>query len=152
MIRAAHARDVAVLLSGRAAMAKGLGADGVHLDLRNIPAEAAMRDYREARKSLADDAIVGVACPPERHLAMELAEAGADYVGFDLAAPEAGDTLAWWGEIMTVPCVAFGTINPAAARDLARNGADFIAPEPDLWRRVDPVAELASLQAAIRAG
>ncbi len=152
LIRAAQARDVAALLPGRAALAKALGADGVHLDLRAAPTEEAMRSYREARKTLADDAIVGVACPPERHLAMELAEAGADYVGFDLAAPEAADTLAWWGEMMTVPCIAFGRIDPATAAALAKSGADFLAPEPDLWSRVDPVGELAALQTSIRAG
>jgi thiamine-phosphate pyrophosphorylase len=152
LIRAAQAREVAALLFGRAALAQALGADGVHLDLRAVPAGDAMRAYREARKMLADDAIVGVACPPERHLAMELAEAGADYVGFDLAAAEAAETIAWWGEIMTVPCIAFGPLDPATASALARSGADFIAPEPGLWSRVDPDGELTALQAAIRAG
>ena len=156
LIRAAQARDVAALLSGRAALATSLGADGVHLDLRTVSAEDAMRAYRDARKTLAEDAIVGALCPPERHLAMELGEAGADYVGFDFAAPEAGETIAWWGEMMTVPCIAFGAIDPAAATALARNGADFIAPEPDAWSGVesddDSGRALAALQAAIRAG
>ncbi len=79
-------------------------------------------------------------------------EAGADYVGFDLAAPDATETLAWWGEMMTVPCIAFGAIDAATARALARNGADFIAPEPEVWSRVDPASDLVALQAAIRAG
>jgi thiamine-phosphate pyrophosphorylase len=156
LIRAAQARDVAALLSGRAALAKTLGGDGVHLDLRAASAGDAMRAYRDARKALAEDAIVGALCPPERHLAMELGEAGADYVGFDLAAPGAAETIAWWGEMMTVPCVAFGAIDPAAAASLARNGADFIAPEPDAWSRVDSDGDsgslLAALEAAIRAG
>ena len=152
LIRAAQSRDVAALLSGRAALAKSLGADGVHLDLGAVPAGDAMRAYREARKELGEDAIVGVVCPPERHLAMEVAEAGADYVGFDLAAPGAAETLAWWGEMMTVPCIAFGPIDPARAADLAREGADFIAPDASLWAEADPAAPLAALQAAIRAG
>jgi thiamine-phosphate pyrophosphorylase len=152
LIRAAQSGNVAALLAGRATLAKTLGADGVHLDLRAVAANEAMRFYREARKLLAEDAVVGTACPPERHLAMELAEAGADYIGFDFAAPEAAATIAWWGEIMTVPCVAFGTVDPAAARDLAQSGADFIAPEPELWSRVDPASDLTALQAAIRAG
>jgi thiamine-phosphate pyrophosphorylase len=152
LIRAAQARDVAALISGRATLAKTLGADGVHLDLRTAGQGDAIRAYRDARKALAEDAIVGTACPPERHLAMEVADAGADYVGFDLAAPEAGATLAWWGEMMTVPCIAFGRLDPAAARELARNGADFIAPEPAVWSGVDPAGDLAALQAAIRAG
>jgi thiamine-phosphate pyrophosphorylase len=156
LIRAAQARDVAALLGGRAGLAKTLGADGVHLDLRSVSAGDAMRAYRDARKTLDEDAIVGALCPAERHLAMELGEAGADYVGFDIAAPEAAATIAWWGEMMTVPCIAFGSIDPAAAAALAREGADFIAPEPDAWSRVDSDEEsgnaLAALQAAIRAG
>ena len=152
LIRAAQARDVAALLGDRPALAKGLGADGVHLDLRSVSPGDAMRAYRDARKMLAEDAIVGTACPPERHLAMELGEAGADYVGFDLAAPETAATIAWWGEMMTVPCVAFGRIDPETATSLARNGADFIAPEPDVWAGVYSSSALAALQAAIRAG
>jgi thiamine-phosphate pyrophosphorylase len=152
LTRAAQARDVAALLSGRPALAKALGADGVHLDLRSVSPVDAMRAYRETRKVLAEDAIVGALCPPERHLAMELGEAGADYVGFDIAAPEAGETIAWWGEMMTVPCIAFGRIEPATAAALARDGADFIAPEPDAWSGVDPSSALVALQTAIRAG
>ena len=134
----------------RAALAKTLGADGVHLDLRS--ASDAMRLYREARKLLAEDAIVGTLCPPERHLAMEVGEAGADYVGFDVAAPEAAATIAWWGEMMTVPCIAFGAIDAAMAQALAKDGAYFVAPEPELWSRVDPGRELEALGTAIRAG
>ena len=152
LIRAAQARDVAALLFGRAALAKTLGADGIHLDLRAFATGDAMRVYREARKTLAEDAIVGAACPPERHLAMEIAEAGADYVGFDLEAPDAAETIAWWGEVMTVPCIAFGRLDPATATSLARDRADFIAPEPEVWNGVDPVGEWAALQAAIHAG
>lgn len=152
LIHAAQARDVAALLSGRAVLAKTLGADGIHLDLRASPTDDAMRTYREARKTLAEDAIVGTICPPERHLAMEVAETGADYVGFDLAAPDAAAAIAWWGEVMTVPCIAFGRLDPTTAAALARDGADFIAPEPEVWNRVDPVSECAALQAAIRTG
>jgi thiamine-phosphate pyrophosphorylase len=140
------------LLNGRPTLAKTLGADGVHLDLRAVPAGDAMHRFRDARKALAEGAIVGTFCPPERHLAMELGEAGADYVGFDLAAPEAAATIAWWGEMMTVPCVAFGRIDAATAAALARNGADFVAPEPDVWSRVDPSSTVAAFEAAIRAG
>lgn len=150
LIAAAQAREIAALLPGRAALAKTLGADGVHLDLAAADTETLLRAYRDARKTLPEDAIVGVLCPPERHAAMEVAEAGANYVGF--AGPEAPALCAWWGEMMTVPCVAFGRFDPATAGALAGGGADFIAPEPELWNRVDPLAELAALGAAIRAG
>jgi len=152
LIRAAQARNVATLLAGRPDLAKQLNADGVHLDLRALSGSDALRLYRYTRKALAEDGIVGAACPSERHLAMEVAEAGADYVGFDPTAPDATEIIAWWGEVMTVPCVAFGRIDPATAGTLARNGADFIALEPDFWNRVDPAGDLADLQAAIRTG
>jgi thiamine-phosphate pyrophosphorylase len=111
-----------------------------------------MRACRDARKASAADAIVGTLCPPERHLAMEVGEDGADYVGFDLAAADAAEVIAWWGEMMTVPCVAFGAADPQAAAAFAKSGADFIVPEPEVWSRVDPVRDLAALGAAIRAG
>ena len=152
MIRAAQARDVAALLSGRSNLARTLEADGVHLDLRDLSPGDALRSYRDTRKALTDDAIVGTACPPERHLAMEVGEAGADYVGFDLASPESAEIIAWWGEMMTVPSVAFGRIDAATATALAKGGADFIAPDPAFWTHADPAAALAALQAAIRAG
>ena len=152
LIRAAQARDIAALLAGRPALAKELGADGVHLDLRGASPAEGQRACRDARKASADDAIVGAICPPERHLALEIAEDGADYVGFDFAAPDAAEVIAWWGEMMTVPCVAFGRIDPTAAAALARSRADFIAPEPVVWISVDPASDLAALQAAIRAG
>ena len=74
------------------------------------------------------------------------------FVFFELALIPMWFLIAWWGETMTVPCIAFGRVDPPAATALARSGADFIAPEPEVWKRVDPAAELAKLQAAIRAG
>ena len=152
LIQMGQGRNVAVLMPDRAPLAKQLGADGIHLDFRAAGIDDAVRVYRYMRKTLADDAIVGALCPPERHLALEAAEAGADYVGFDLSNPDAADVIAWWGEMMTVPCVAFGRIDPEMATGLAKGGADFIAPEPELWNGVDPAGDLAALQAAIRAG
>ena len=148
LIRAAQARDVAALLPGRATLAKTLGADGVHLDLRLASIPDATRTYRDARKSLAEDAIVGALCPPERHLAMELAELGADYIGFDLSAPETADLIAWWGEMMTVPSVAI-VESPADAKTLAAAGADFIAIGPAVWQQSDPLETIQDFAASL---
>jgi thiamine-phosphate pyrophosphorylase len=150
LIPPAQRRDVAVLLPERAELAKRLGADGVHLDLRDRDTHDGLRLYRHLRKMLGDAAIVGALCPPERHAAMELAEAGAEYVGFDAAMPEARETIAWWGEMMTVPCIAFNTRDGEAARTLAAAGADFIAPGHTLWNGDDPAAVIKAFMAAIR--
>jgi thiamine-phosphate pyrophosphorylase len=148
----AQACGVATLLPGRAALAQRLGTDGVHLDLRALDEAAALRTYRDARKALGADAIVGALCPAGRHLAMEVAELDADYVGFGLDAAETPELIAWWAEMMNTPCVAFGVTEPEQARVLAGDGADFIAVSAALWTSPDPARQLEQLQAAIRSG
>jgi len=152
LIEMAQRQDIAALLPARAELAKRLGADGVHLDLRGADTATALGLYRDARRVLGGDAIVGALLPAERHAAMELAEAGADYIGFDSAADAASELIAWWAEVMTVPCVAFGVGDPETARRLAGQGADFIAIEPKAWLSVDPAPHLEMFRAAIRAG
>src|SRR5258708_34094318 len=84
----------------------------------------------------------GVACHDSRHLAMEAAEAGADYVAFGAfyettTKPShyrpAPDLLAWWSEVMTVPCVAIGGITPQNCAPLVAAGADFLAIVRAVW-------------------
>ena len=70
-----HEHDVALLINDRPDLAIKLGADGVHVGQEDTP-------YEEARRILGPDRIVGVTCHNSRHLAMEAAEAGADYVAF----------------------------------------------------------------------
>jgi thiamine-phosphate pyrophosphorylase len=147
LIAAAQARDIAALLDARPALALRLGADGVHLDGAGLDAEALVKLYRATRNALGEDAILGALCPPERHAAMEIAELDAAYVGF--AGPDLDALIAWWGEMMTTPCVAFGSFTPETAAALARSGADFLAPGAEIWRES---SALAALGAAIRAG
>ena len=148
----AQVRGIATLLPARVALAQQLGADGVHLDLRTLDESAALRAYRDARKALGTDTIVGALCPAGRHMAMELAELDADYVGFALDAAETPELIAWWAEVMNTPCVAFSAAEPDQARGLAESGADFIAVPAALWSAPDPTGQLERLQAAIRSG
>ena len=69
------AREVAFIVNDDVALAKRLGADGVHLG-------QADGDPREAREELGREAQIGVTCHASKHLAMEAGEAGADYVAF----------------------------------------------------------------------
>jgi thiamine-phosphate pyrophosphorylase len=127
---AAHERDIALLIEDRVELAAALQVDGVHL--------AAASGYAAARRRLGADGIVGATCA-SRHDAMELAEAGADYVVFgDVDGPApAAETRAlveWWSELMTVPCVAAPCATPADRAALAAIGADFVAVLPDFLR------------------
>ena len=108
LMRIAQARDVAFIVNDRPDLAKKLGADGVHVGQEDAP-------YAEARALLGPDKIVGVTCHDSRHLAIEAAEAGADYVAFGAFFPTATkepktradvELLTWWQEMMTVPIVA----------------------------------------------
>jgi thiamine-phosphate pyrophosphorylase len=129
-------RDAAFILNDRPDLAVEMGCDGVHIGQQDTP-------YREARRLLGDDRIVGMTCHNSRHLAMEAAEAGADYVAFGSFYPTATkepptaaepEILAWWSEIMTVPCVAVGGITAANCGPLIAAGADFLAVSAGVWQ------------------
>ena len=129
------ARDVAFIVNDDIALAKRLGADGVHLG-------QADGDPREAREILGREAQIGVTCHASRHLAMEAGEAGADYVAFGSffdsstkASEHRPETeiLEWWSGIFEIPCVAIGGITPANCAPLVRTGADFLAVSSAIW-------------------
>lgn len=131
----AQERDVAFILNDDPIIAAETGCDGVHVGQQDAP-------YAEARAAVGPDAIVGVTCHDSRHLAMEAAEAGADYVAFGAffatgtKQPKARtepEILNWWSEIMTVPCVAIGGITTGNARPLVEAGADFLAVVAGVW-------------------
>ena len=103
---------------------------------------------------------LGVTCHASRDLAMTAGEAGADYVAFGAffpsttkAAPEmAGlDLLAWWSELMEVPCVAIGGITPDNCGPLVQAGADFLAVSAAVWQHVEgPAAAVRAFTRATR--
>jgi len=142
----AQRRDVAFLLNDRPDLAFETGCDGVHVGQSDSP-------YRAARETVGNDRIVGVTCHDSRHLAMEAAEAGADYVAFGAffptdtkEAPTRADIelLSWWTELMEVPVVAIGGITLDNARPLVEAGADFLAVSSGVWNHPEgPKAAIA---------
>jgi len=131
----AQRAGVAFILNDRPDLAAALRCDGVHIGQEDA-------SYAEARAAVGPDAIVGVTCHDSRHLAIEAAEAGADYVAFGAFFPTATkeakthadvELLQWWAEMMVVPCVAIGGITVANARPLIEAGADFIAVSSGVW-------------------
>ena len=130
----------AFIVNDSVALAKRLGADGVHLGQQD-------GDVREARALLGPAAQVGVTCHDSRHLAMEAGEAGADYVAFGAFYPTTTKPsqyrpepaiLSWWASIFEIPCVAIGGITPDNARPLVAAGADFLAVCQAVWGADDP--------------
>ena len=126
---------VAFIVNDRPDLAKKLDADGVHIGQEDA-------SYAEARALLGPDKIVGVTCHASRHLAMEAAEAGADYVAFGAFYPTTTkepkaraepEILTWWQEIMQIPCVAIGGITVENGGPLVEAGADFLAVSSGVW-------------------
>lgn len=149
----AHARDVPFLVNDRPDLAAEFGCDGAHVGQQDTP-------YAEARRLLGPDAIVGVTCHDSRHLAMEAAEAGADYVAFGAffhtetkpprfwATPELIEA---WTQSTTVPCVAIGGIKPDNLGPIVRAGADFICVVTGVWDHPEgSAAGVADYNRAIR--
>lgn len=144
-------RDVAFIVNDSIALAKRLGADGVHLGQSD-------GDVAEARDRLGREAQIGVTCHASRHLAMEAGEAGADYVAFGAFFPTTTkevehraevDLLSWWQAVFELPCVAIGGITPDNCGSLVKAGADFLAVSGAVWNG-DEVAAVQAFHKAMK--
>jgi thiamine-phosphate pyrophosphorylase len=145
--------NVAFIVNDSMALAKRLGADGVHLGQSD-------GDIREARALLGPSAQIGKTCHDSRHLAMEAGEAGADYVAFGAFYPTTTkpsdyrpdrSILSWWATLFEIPCVAIGGITAANAKPLVDAGADFLAVCQAVWGSSDPSAAVRAFEEVISA-
>ena len=116
-----------------------LDCDGVHVGQEDM-------SCAEARRIVGPDRQVGVTAKASRHLAMEAAEAGADYVAFGAFFPSATKTVTtpadleiveWWSGLMEIPCVAIGGITVENAAPVIAAGADFLAVAGGVWNHQD---------------
>ena len=147
--------DVALILNDRPDLAARLDCDGVHIGQSDMALD-------DARHAMGRDRIVGVTCHDSRHLAMEAAEGGADYVAFgaffptttkDTTARPGLEVLEIWQETMVIPCVAIGGITPENCEPLVAAGADFLAVSAGVWNHpVGPAAAVRSFGVAIARG
>lgn len=147
----AQAFGAAAIMNDRPDLAKASGCDGVHLGQGDA-------SVAEARRLLGPDAMIGVTCHDSRHLAMDAAEAGADYVAFGAFFPTATkatthqpdpEILSIWQEVMETPCVAIGGITVDNAGGLASAGADFVAVSAGVWAHPQGAATAVRAFAAV---
>jgi thiamine-phosphate pyrophosphorylase len=130
----AQAAGAALLIQNDTRVAGRIRADGVHCDTD-------FEDLKLAIETFKPEQIVGAGAIRTRHEAMQLAEAGIDYVFFGLLdlpeAPEAHrktiDFAIWWSDLFEIPCVALGGSDLASLGETARAGADFIALRSAIW-------------------
>ena len=149
-----HRHDIAFLINDRPDLAREIGADGVHVGQEDAA-------FAEARALVGAEATVGVTCHNSLHLAMEAAEAGADYVAFGAFFPTRTkdpksqatlETLESWSAATVVPCVAIGGITVENCRPLVRAGADFLAVVGGVWNHPEgPAAAVRAFAAILEA-
>jgi thiamine-phosphate pyrophosphorylase len=135
LLPVAQRAGVAFILNDRPDLAARMGADGVHVGQEDA-------SYMDARAAMGRDRIVGVTCHNSRHLAVEAAEAGADYVAFGAFFPTQTkepktraepELLQWWSGTMVVPCVAIGGITVENCSILIEADTDFLAVAAGVW-------------------
>lgn len=134
----AQTRNCAVLIENDAALAKRLGADGVHVTGDLFAVQAAVTDLKP-------DMIVGAGNLQSRHDTLEKAEAGADYLFFGALSgknhQKAFEEASWWAETAQVPAVL--SEPETTLSDIDTGGCEFIALSDQIWARAEtPVAAL----------
>ncbi len=131
----ASSYSINFLVNDRPDLALEMACNGVHIGQED-------GTYKQARKIIGPDKIIGVTCHDSRHLSMEAAEQGADYVAFGAFYPTSTkqakfkanlEILEWWHEIMLPPCVAIGGITIENCHPLVEAGADMLAVISGVW-------------------
>ena len=148
-----HGFDVALIINDDPVLANTIDADGVHVGQEDAP-------YSGARSIVGNDRIVGVTCNDSRHLAMEAADAGADYIAFGAFFPTSTkkpktaatiELIEWWVPIMEIPCVAIGGITVGNCVPLIGAGTDFLAVSAGVWgHEIGPKAAVSEFNALFR--
>ena len=128
LLPVAQSGDVAVLIENNSELALKLGADGIEVG-------ADVRGYKDCRSLVGTGMAIGANCGADRHAAMEMAEAGADYVRISSFEPGPGDEqlIAWWSQLFEIPCVTAEALTSEQIADAARMGADFVRPADEMW-------------------
>lgn len=134
----------AVLIEDDVALARRLGADGVHVTGGPAALKAAVSALKPAM-------IVGAGNLHSRHDAMTAGELDIDYVFFGStdgsADAQAVELAEWWAQTFEVPAV-LGLPDADAANADAR-GAEFVALSKSVWSAPAPAAAMQSIAATL---
>ncbi|MBP7710371.1 MAG: thiamine phosphate synthase [Rickettsiales bacterium] len=141
-----HANNCLFLLNDSYEIAADVEADGVHLGVED-------GSIALVRKKSPQNFVIGASCYDSRHLAMEAAEQGADYLSFGAffesktkksRGNPTPEILTWCAEIMNLPIVAIGGISDENCYSLVKAGADFVSVISYVWNH--PEGEVVALQ------
>ncbi|SNY90965.1 thiamine-phosphate pyrophosphorylase [Cohaesibacter sp. ES.047] len=150
----AQKNDIAVVLRGDTRIAGRAKCDGLHIngDINDI--ELAVEDFSERF-------MLGAEGGNKRHIAMEIAETGIDYIMFGrLNAPteekiydKALEMADWWSSLFEVPAVIIGGSDLSECETISSLGIEFIALREAIWdHEQGPEAAVREASALIAAG
>ena len=138
-----QAAGCAVLVEDDAALAKAIGADGVHVS-------GGITALKAALKMLKPGLIVGAGQIPTRHDAMTIGELDVDYLLFGPLAgasdANAAGLAEWWASTFEIPAVLS---EPGAGADVDPRGAEFLALSDSIWSAQDPAAAAGAIVNAL---
>jgi thiamine-phosphate pyrophosphorylase len=128
LVRTAQAAGTAVLLAADSRVVGRTGADGIFV-------ETPGNDPREIVARFSPHRIVGFGGAKDRHRALELGEAGPDFLFFgrtdgDIRPEPHPKNLAlaeWWSDLVEIPCVVMGGSAIESVVECAASGAEFVA-------------------------
>lgn len=130
-----QANNCLFILNDSLDIALEINASGVHLGVDD-------GSISLARQKSPKNFIIGASCYDSRHLAMEAAEQGADYISFGAFFPSKTkksqgspglEIIQWSSQFMNLPIVAIGGITDKNSSSLVKSGADFISVISYIW-------------------
>ena len=134
LIKICRDNNCLFILNDNFELALNLGCDGVHLGIEDI--------NKNIIKNKPNNFLMGSSCYDSKHLAMEYAEMGFDYLSFGAffesktkiskGKPDIS-IINWASEILNLPVVAIGGINANNCRIFAKNNIDLIAVISFVW-------------------
>ncbi|QPC85798.1 thiamine phosphate synthase [Mesorhizobium sp. NBSH29] len=128
IVAIAHAKGVAVIISGDTRIAARVKADGVHM-------EAGKAALADAIDRLQDKMNVGAGGIKTRDEALDLGEARPDYIFFGRfnydntpePHPRNLGLAEWWAEMIEIPCILLGGSQVDSVVTAAETGAEYVA-------------------------
>ena len=138
--------NVKLLINDNPFIAKTISADGCHIGQKDM-------DFKNSRKILGKNKIIGVTCHNSKKLALKAQKNGANYVAFGSffksptkkSAFGANLTILRWAQKkINMPIVAIGGINSSNYKKILSNGANFIACSSYIWnnKKLNPISAI----------
>lgn len=144
MVNIGQGAGCAVLIEDDLALARRIGADGVHVTTGPDAVAAAVKALKPAM-------IVGAGNLHSRHDAMTAGEMDIDYVFFGPLGgahdAEAVELAQWWAETFEIPAVL--SLPEATAETADAQGAEFLALSQSLWTAPAPAAAMTAIAAKL---